>query len=251
MNEPSTATSGDEFWLKAFPGNENEPRQAVAFLSKTWNDVVPRLSHLFKLSMRENNHTEVFAYYLQKYSKSIGRLTGFWENESPFITMENDETPQKARVSDRRRKDIVYLSNINGTQLIMIFEFKKITASRSSWSAYCKNDGMLRFITGNYAIGLPFAVMVGMVIGDPKLPVQSLQRCIESARASNDLCLVTRFGKVIIEPSLLFPGVCTFDTEHNRPPTKGPAHGKIILSHLFVQMPPPDDLPDQCGRPLA
>lgn len=234
LNQPDT-------WRNAFPMNEAE--RAVRFLFETWQDIiVPTKRAYFKPTKRENQHTEQFWIYLDKLSTSHGRLTGQWSYEVPKAIIEDDEADEPA-IEKRIRKDITYFSNANPIRLFIIFEFKKLRATDNrSLSDYKGTDGMRRFVDGYYAIGLPMALMVGMVIGDKAACVDKLQRSILSPKDLSDLCMIDdKTGNYIIAPSFLFPGVATFDTEHKRPASKNRVHNTIILSHLFVELPSEDN----------
>lgn len=231
-------SSARNAWRQAFPKTMDETSRAVTFLAKTWQEVVLAKPKSFRPSERENKHTELFAKYLNLNSVANGRLTGFWVSEHPDVILQNADS-EEPQISARIRKDISYLSNKHEPRLMLIFEFKKLKDSKSSWSTYCGPEGMGRFVDGHYAIGLPNAVMVGMVIGETGACVNGLKRSMQSLARRGDLRMLTREEeKVIFEPSILFPNVASFDTEHNRPEEKAPPHGTIMLSHLFLPMPP-------------
>lgn len=241
MNAKPQATaisSARNAWRQAFPKTMDEATRAVSFLAKTWQDVVLAKPKRFHPSERENKHTELFAKYLQINSTANARLTGFWVPEQPDVILQNADSDEPQVVA-RIRKDISYLSNQHEPRLMLIFEFKKLKNSKSSWNTYCGPEGMGRFVYGNYAAGLPNAVMVGMVIGEAESCVHGLKLSLQSRARREDLRMLTQGDeRVILEPSIIFPNIVSFDTEHQRPPDKAPPHGSIMLSHLFLQMPP-------------
>lgn len=236
MNKASIPTlTNRDAWSAAFP--MDEATRAVEFLVKTWQEVVPAKREFFNATQRENVHTEKFWFYLQSLSLSKGRLTGQWSYEHPEVFME-DATALTPVLNKRIRKDITYFSNRNDDQLLLIFEFKKLRATKDSWKTYHGTEGMRRFVDGHYAIGRPLAFMVGMIIGDRLECIAGLRRSILSPGTLSDLRMISRSGgQYIFDPSLHFPQTAEFDTEHNRPASKAAKHGTILLSHLFLDMP--------------
>lgn len=232
-SKPAISTDRD-LWRKAFP--VNEAQRATKFLYDTWESLVASKPKAFCPTLRENQHTERLYKFLAGLSEGKGRLTGFWHYEVPEHDFENEESDD-LKIINRTRKDITYTSNEKGKRLELIFEFKKLSDTALSRSQYRGKNGMRRFVDGHYARGLPLALMVGMIIGDDDACVDGLKLSMQSKASLGDLRMVLRDKTYLFEPSTIFPGVATFDTEHNRPTDMAPSHGTMLLSHMFVSMP--------------
>lgn len=231
-------TSRDQ-WLEAFP--VDEARRAARFVLDTWNELSTKAPKTFNSGQRENHITERFGMYMPKVSLSKARLLGWWSYEEPAgeSVIIDEELTARGRI----RKDLVYKSNKAAVRVELIFEFKKIEATPGSYKIYRGKDGMRRFVDGEYAKGLPLALMVGMLIGDQNACMQGLYRSLLSAAAKSDLRMVNdASGALLRDPSAMFPGLAQFDTEHNRPAGSAPSHGTLLLSHMFVRLPAPPEL---------
>jgi hypothetical protein len=236
MSKPSPRQTSRDQWMKAFPANE--ARRAAQFVYDKWNDLSAQAPKTFHSGNRENHITERFGMHIPKISLSQARLMGWWSYEEPSGESEvvNGELKPKGRI----RKDLVYKSNSGKVRIELIFEFKKLEATKSSCKVYRGTEGMRRFVDGEYAKGLPIAFMVGMLIGDASNCVQTLRRSLLSTAAKSDLRMVSNApGELIHCPSAMFPDLAQFDTEHNRLAGSAPAHGTMLLSHMFVVLPGP------------
>lgn len=235
MKSTNAPVSNRDVWRKAFPADE--ARRAAQFLRDTWETLIRTNPNDFRPADRENKHTEKLYGFLASQSLGKARLTGFWNTEvHHHKTIVGPSGELKA--AGRIRKDITYQSNANNNRLDLIFEFKKLSEKPRSWRNYREEDGMRRFVDGNYAHGLPVAMMVGMVIGSTDTCVDGLKRSLLARGSLDDLRMVSRGDKKFItEPSTMFPGIALFDTEHNRPAEMAPSHGTMLLSHMFVSMP--------------
>lgn len=229
----SRLTSRDQ-WLEAFP--VDEARRAARFVQDTWDELSTRAPKTFNSGQRENYITERFGMYLPKVSLSKARLLGWWSYEEP--SGESMIIDEELTTRGRIRKDLVYKSNKEVVPVELIFEFKKLEATPGSCKIYRGKHGMRRFVDGEYAKGLPLALMVGMLIGEQSVCVQNLRRSLLSVAAKSDLRMVgDATGSLLRDPSTMFPEVAKFDTEHNRPASSAPSHGTMLLSHMFVRLP--------------
>jgi hypothetical protein len=94
---------------------------------------------------------------------------------------------------------------------------------------------MLRFVTGNYSLREPVAVMAGILIGGESQCVPPLMKALQQPDVCGALSMrCTAHGDWLCIPSVIFPAVAVFDTEHTRSPEKAPAHGTIGISHMFL-----------------
>lgn len=217
-------------WLKMYPAEQ--AILAVRFLRDTWVEVTKASPAYFTESMKEPILTERLWSYLENRSISIGRLTGQWSYERQIIEFGLDGS-KIARI----RKDITYFSDKAG-RLDLTFEFKKLTNKANSRNHYQGESGMRRFVDGHYAKKQPFALMVGMISGDLNGCVSALRTSLLKADTRKVLQLLPdEAGFYIREPSKLCESVAQFDTEHTRPVDRGPAHGSILLAHLFLEFP--------------
>ena len=118
--------------------------------------------------------------------------------------------------------------------LIFIYgAVKKLNAVASSCSVYCGPSGLDRFVNGNYARGLPLAVMAAIVLDNKASCVRAVQTALASA--CGPLAIATFGSNHWVEPSQIFPRHATFDTQHRRSPGLAPPHGTISVSHLFLE----------------
>jgi hypothetical protein len=209
---------------------------AVEALQRGWQDLLARGTSLSP-TMKEPALTELLCLYLQSQSER-DKLTGLWGYEN----LQGDVTfgPKgEAKVTKRKRTDIRYFSNLESPALNLIFEFKKLSHGKSTRDKYAGEEGMLRFVTGEYSKRQPLALMVGILTMHPDDCIPPLTRFLNSADAKSLLLMETVAGKQTRAPSSFFAHA-HFDTEHVRPADRAPAHGTIVISHLFVDFP---DLP--------
>lgn len=223
-------------WKLAFPADEAS--RAVCFLVEIWKELTTHKPKKFNPKNRENSHTEFLHYYLHMHTKTRGRLTGCWINEEPHIFLDDPDADDPTIIK-RIRKDITYFSNASSQCLTLVFEFKKLSPTQRSWKTYIGDDGMGRFVAGEYSKNQPVAIMVGMVIGNRFATIAGLQELLNTTSKVGFLNMVPQLnGVTFSQPSALFPASADFDTEHIRTHDKVPPGGKSIqLSHLFLDMP--------------
>ncbi|NHB08204.1 hypothetical protein GWK53_17010 [Burkholderia cepacia] len=100
-------------------------------------------------------------------------------------------------------------------------------------SSYTGADGMERFVTGDYSVGQPVALMAGMLLKPSSDCVPALRTYLSSAAAQAALGMVANpAGQFVRSPGSFSDA--EFDTEHKRPAGKAPAHGSIVICHLFL-----------------
>lgn len=219
--------AGRYSWEELLPAEE--ARAAVQFMVEVWDKVSTAYPERFKYGMREPSLTLMLVYHLQRL-RADGRLLGFWNAETQVPKMNG---PGSLSVT---RKDISYQSNFSGTRLDLTFEFKKVTTS--NLSKYRGDDGMKRFVDGDYAIREPLAFMVAITRQGDGEPLKKLRQSLMAKPAHKLLRMVHDDGnRYLIEPSEAAPGDCVFDTRHKRPREKAPAKGAITLGHIFLGCP--------------
>lgn len=214
-------------WIDLIPIDET--RAATTFMTDVWKTVSRANPEDFKYKSREPDLTAMLTYYLQCLEGS-SRLLGFWNTEAQI---QKKMGPGKL---SRTRKDLSYQAYINGYRLDLTFEFKKITSS--NLATYRGNDGMKRFVDGDYAIGKPIAFMVGITRRNDTDPIDKLFDSLQKNKIKDELDMIQdSTGRYIIRPSEVVPGSCVFDTGHNRPSGKAPPGGVITVGHIFVECP--------------
>lgn len=212
-------------WEELFPAEET--KNAALFLVTTWNRIAQAQPREVQYAKDEPKLTERLCYYLELFSADSG-LTGFWINES-----QNALFSEEGKLLDRIKKDITYSSNVSEKRLELIFEFKKL--SRSSLAEYRGENGMCRFVSGNYAINKPLAVMVGILNGKDNAAIDALCNSLSKEKMRIKLMMVEDSNdRCIRRPSEAIPAIAEFDTEHRRPLEKAPQNGTTTLAHIFL-----------------
>jgi hypothetical protein len=219
-------------WQNAF--RQGDAPAVVRALHQAWTLLATVDSpDTFRVESREPELTELLCVHLRE-TKHKTKLSGFWHYES-----QQGETrrvsAQGKRVHKRKRTDILFTSDRCDPPLELVFEFKKLGRSKPRRDAYCGEEGMLRFVTGEYSKFQPLAVMVGILIEHRDDCLPPLIRFLDSAEAKTLLHLESVRGKNRHIPSRFFPDESPFDTEHLRPTDRAPAHGTIVISHLFLE----------------
>lgn len=161
-------------------------------------------------------------------------LLGSWSSEGVI----GDPDLTTGEMLEERRTDIVYGWNDDtaGEKLELVFEFKRLRATKGDRNHYLGDKGLQRFVTGIYSHGQACAVMVG-VLRDQKLSVVMplIAEFALPARIQKLALVPQANGATVHKPSNNFATRADFDTEHLRPAPKGPPHGRIQISHLFLE----------------
>lgn len=222
-------------WLKAFP--IQEASKAVEVVLDGWKDLSSRNSAKFCHTEKEPKLTTMLRLYIKDYKAMNAGLLGQWGAEQTegmldLITLE---------ITKRHRTDIHYAWHDQSTRHEIIFEFKKLSHTKSSRDLYYSKEGMGRFIDGNYAKRHPLSLMVGILMSAKEDCVPPLKKAISANGAAGALKMLKNSkGHLLTEPSDFFNSKAEFDTEHTRPVEMAPQHGSIIISHLFVEFPFPN-----------
>ncbi len=209
---------------------------AVAALHRAWEALAAVDPADFGPGCAEPDLTEKLCLYLRG-TQADDRLPGLWSYEN--LQAELVKTGDKVRVFKRKRTDIQYFTEIEKPPLHLIFEFKKLSHHKAQRDKYAGDEGILRFVTGEYSLRQPLALMVGILTVHHDDCVPTLEGWLNGPEAKTVLYMETAGGVQARRPSQFFE-VAAFDTEHLRPTGKGPAHGTIVVSHLFLDFP---DLP--------
>lgn len=208
----------------------NETRLATEYLVATWRKLSATRGDKFCYSMHEPKLTEKLHRELADYLAGPRKLKGFWVSESQDVYFN-----AAYDAVGRNKKDLIYCSNKGKHRLILVFEFKKL----GSRATYRGRGGMARFVDGNYALGQPLAVMVGILCDDSMADgmIESLRRSLLQKAIQSGLSMVADAdGHRVRMPSVVLAGSAKFDTEHRRPQGKGNSlTNTTTLAHIFLR----------------
>jgi hypothetical protein len=230
-------------WLKAFP--QDEANIAVRFLCQLWNELAISRAEGFTAAVSEPDLTFVLTEKLKDMARHRAKLRGRWGQESQG----GEVDPTTLRIRKRYRTDIEYFTDRYDPALRLIFEFKKLSDNETTRGKYYGDSGMMRFVVGNYSIGDPVALMVGILMDEDAPTVTGLRRALHLPAVRGPLAMVkTQRDEYFREPSSLFPESARFDTDHVRDANKAPAHQTIRIAHVFVGFPDPPPAPRRRRR---
>lgn len=225
-------------WQDTFRAGQGP--DVVRVLCEQWRALAGTLSpDSFNAKEHEADLTELLCAHLRMVQRDT-RLIGKWSYEDRIGEVVRI-SPTRLKMSNRRRTDIQFYSDIQHPDppLDLVFEFKKVGRAATRRKDYAGDDGMLRFITGIYAVHQPLAIMVGILLEHHDDCVPPLVRWLDGAEAKQLLFMETVGRSHRYIPSRFFPNESPFDTEHLRPSDKAPPHGTIVISHLFLGFPNP------------
>ncbi len=216
-------------WQRAF--GKSDAKKVVQVLCEAWRELARDSAQTFHGKEKEHTLTELLGEYIRTAKAGVG-LTGNWSYEDRLATIERSPTGG-LKVVKRRRTDIQYFSDRQQPALRLMFEFKKIDHTKARRDAYAGAEGMERFVTGDYSVGQPVALMAGMLLKPTPDCVPALRTYLSSAAGQAALGMVANpAGQLVRSPPSFREA--EFDTEHKRPAGKAPAHGSIVISHLFL-----------------
>lgn len=214
-------------WKALFPPDET--RAAISWLVELWGRVTSAAPEEFSYTRREPDLTLQLLLYLHE-QEGQSRLLGFWDGESI--------APKRQRSGkiSTTKKDLCYQSNLCGSRLSLVFEFKKV--DENNLHIYRGTNGMRRFVDGDYAIKQPLALMVGLTKPNDTTSENKLRKSLGKRAVQKPLQMVPdSSGDYIVDPSRVEATICRFDTAHARPNGKSPPGGSIALAHIFLSCP--------------
>jgi hypothetical protein len=206
-------------------------------LCQVWHELAALTPGTFYAGVQEPHLTELLCEQIRAVFKERTKLTGQWSYERKMGRI--GQSARGAIISERRRTDIEYFSDRYDPALQLVFEFKKLSHTKSRRDLYTGEKGMLRFISGDYSAGQPVAVMVGILLNAEKDCVPPLIDLLQTSKAQTALQIAATTGGPVKTPSVIFPQTARFDTEHTREATLAPPHGTIVISHVFLGFPAP------------
>ncbi|MCB1471210.1 MAG: Fis family transcriptional regulator [Rhizobiaceae bacterium] len=215
-------------WRRAFP--IKSATDAVDAIVDGWSKLAAKKRGDFNPTTREEKLTKTLKILVERDIARQRGLLGGWTAENIIGTL----NPETGEITEERRTDISYHWNDASQSMNLVFEFKRLGRGKKHRDHYLGPKGLERFVNGIYSEGQPVAAMVAILL-DPEIEVvPPLREALEKADASGPLRLQkTPAGGSIIDPSSLFANA-RFDTEHGRAPPKGPFHGTICVSHIFL-----------------
>ncbi len=216
-------------WQRAF--GKSDAKKVVQVLCEAWRELVRDSAQTFHGKEKEHRLTELLGEYIRTAKAGVG-LTGYWSYEDRQGTIVRSPTGGFTVVK-RRRTDIQYFSDRLQPALRLVFEFKKIDHTKTRRVAYTGAEGMERFVMGDYSVGEPVALMAGMLLKPTSECVPALTTYLSSAAAQAALGMVANPAGQFVRSPASFSDA-EFDTEHKRPTGKAPAHGSIVICHLFL-----------------
>lgn len=218
-------------WLAAFP--HEDAKIAVEALCIVWAELTQVSPQTFNASRKEPELTELLCVHLSAVFKQRTRLTGQWSYERRMAKTQILRNGGM-KVVQRKRTDIEYFSDRSQNTLQLVFEFKKLDHTATKRKIYVGEDGMRRFVTGDYSAGQSSALMVGILSCAEAACVVGLVKLLEGKSTRTSLRMKDQPEPAVRQPSAVFPKLARFDTEHERDISLAPAHGIITISHLFL-----------------
>lgn len=244
-------------WRTTFPVDETE--DVIKYLTESWNELrlLPGGANALSARRNETKITNFFGQYLSDRAQEWG-LSGLFLYERPHANVDLE----RGELSSRIRTDIEYVF-VGASAQPLVFEFKKLCASKETRASdkahsrkrradckhYCGDNGMRRFVIGDYIKYSPYiAFMVGMVDdqADVRSIVEALKIASPLAQALNGI--PDAKGELVREPSEIFPRLVRFDTVHSR--SNGGDLANLTLMHLFLHF-PELEAGFQAGNPIA
>lgn len=227
--EASGAGSAGQSWRTAFPVADVE--RAVDVLIEAWTTLAAKKTKHFCHTTPEPILTRALKTYIADVVAPRRGVLGMWAAEG-VINQINSKT---LKIVEERRNDIVYGWNNTSVDIQIVFEFKKLNRLARSRAEYLDNEGLGRFVDGIYARKQAIAAMVGIVVEAADSMVSSILTDLAEPSRQVSLRLEShKNGAVYVRPSEVFPRAAEFDTVHRRPAGKAPAHGTILVSHIFL-----------------
>lgn len=216
-------------WQAVFP--QTDVSAAVSFMQSMWQQLLKDYPDSVAPSNKEPEITQTLGEHL--YTKGeLSALSGIFNYEVPKSALD----PATGKRVRKLRTDIVYLDTNfrlpSGKRLNVIFEFKKLKDDNRSRKSYVGENGMLRFIDGNYAEHADYlAFMVGLINNNSKTTISALENLLKRADIRSVLHILPnpKTGYVR-KPSERFIECVHFDTVHSRT-----NYGELALCHFFLE----------------
>lgn len=217
-------------WAAAFP--LKSATEAVTAVCTAWKFYASAPRPDFNRTTSEPKLTKLICCYVRRVVAPDLGLLGTWAAENVIADLD----PVTGKLIEERRTDIQYGWNDDAArqQLELVFEFKRLRATKSDRKHYLGRKGLQRFVTGMYSEGQERALMVGILLDSKAAVLPPLKAEFAVPALAAQLALVpAASGAPLIQPAAF--AQADFDTEHMRPPPRGHASGRIKVSHMFLE----------------
>lgn len=215
----------DAGWLQSFPlQRAQDVTEALLF---AWRELASKYRPNFHRDTHEPNVTRVLTDRAVSVSRQRG-ISGKWLPEV-VINVVDQET---AEIKEERRADIVYFFHGHNDAIELVFEFKLLR--RSGYAAkWIGEDGVRRFVDGQYSKNQAAAVIVGVLDDDRPTKARRIRDALEGAIEPLGM-QPHADGTYFAHPSFMTPAA-EYDTVHLRPTDLAPPHGTIVVSHIIIE----------------
>lgn len=217
-------------WAAAFP--LKSATDAVTAVCTAWKFYASAPRPGFNRSTPEPKLTKLICGYVRRVVAHDLGLFGIWTAENVITDLD----PVTGELIQERRTDIQYGWNDDAArqQLELVFEFKRLRATKSDRKHYLGHKGLQRFVTGIYSVGQERALMVGILLDSQSAVLPPLKAEFADPALATQLALApAASGAPLIQPAAF--AHADFDTEHIRPPPRGHASGRMKVSHMFLE----------------
>jgi hypothetical protein len=217
-------------WASAFP--LKPASDAVTAVCEAWNFYASKHRAHFNRKTHEPQLTKHLCCYISRVTAPKLGLLGTWAAEAVI----GDLDLWSGEITEERRTDIMYGWNDDTAQqkMQLVFEFKRLKATKGDRDHYLGERGLQRFVKGIYSHGEERAFMVGILLAAPNkvLPLLKAEFANPPRATALDL-IVSNPGVPLIQPATFVQA--DFDSLHRRLPPQGPAKGCIQVSHMFLE----------------
>lgn len=217
-------------WTSAFPLKPAD--EAVKAVCVAWNFYASKHRAHFNRNTHEPQLTKQLCCYISRVTAPQLGLLGTWAAEAVI----GDLDLSSGAITEERRTDIMYGWNDDTARqkMQLVFEFKRLRATKSDRDHYLGERGLQRFVTGIYSHGEERAFMVGVLLAAPSKVIPPLKAEFAKLLRASALDLISSNPDTpLIQPSTFVQA--DFDSLHKRLPPQGPAKGRIQVSHMFLE----------------
>lgn len=200
----------------------------MRYVQEVWASTLQRNYPQFHMGADEPVLTRTLCARLQKLKPAT--LKGYFQREVPPEDVMDEETGE---FQPTGRTDIQYITDREGHELDLVFEFKKLRHLSAHRSAYIAN-GMLKFVRGTYSRKHHIGFMVGITTNDAAEAVPALKRSIQNPSKAALLSMIADAkGRLLRPPEKELEGLVDFQTMHGRTLIEAP---DIFLGHFFLKI---------------
>lgn len=217
-------------WASAFP--VKPANEAVTAVCAAWEFYAIKHRSHFNRKTHEPQLTKHLCCYISRVVAPQLGLLGTWAAEAVI----GDLDVSSGAVIEERRTDILYGWNDDNAQqkMHLVFEFKRLRATKKDRDHYLGEGGLQRFVSGIYSYGEERAFMVGILLDATAKILPSLKAEFANPQRATALNLIPSSPIApLIQPSMF--AQADFDSLHKRLPPEGPAKGSIQVSHMFLE----------------